>query len=104
MIKGLVTYDLQITRERTRLSKFLSIYGQRVQLSVFEFELEQKEYKEMLKGIVEFNKEYIITALSKGIKDELRSIRIYIFCNTCYGKMKKYEEEDRDLKQSIIIV
>lgn len=52
MKRGIVSYDITINRYRTKLSKLLSGFGERVQFSVFEFNLEEILYKEMIEKIL----------------------------------------------------
>ena len=49
-----ICYDIQNNKRRTRFSKFLEHYAVRVQKSVFEAELSQKKYNELLEGIDKF--------------------------------------------------
>ncbi|WDU82964.1 CRISPR-associated endonuclease Cas2 [Caloramator sp. Dgby_cultured_2] len=49
MIKGIISYDISIDRYRNKLSRILSNYCTRIQYSVYQFELDEKIYKDMLK-------------------------------------------------------
>ena len=60
-----VTYDIQDNRRRTKLAKLLLRYGQRVQKSVFEIQLNDKELPGLLRQI------------ERIIKTEKDSVRIY---------------------------
>ncbi len=44
-----VIYDIENTKNRTRLSRLLFEYGIRTQFSVFEVEVRQKEYNRFVK-------------------------------------------------------
>ncbi len=46
-----VAYDIPDDRRRTRLARLLSGYGERVQRSVFECELRESEYEELLERL-----------------------------------------------------
>ncbi|WP_218079674.1 CRISPR-associated endonuclease Cas2 [Anthocerotibacter panamensis] len=43
----IVTYDIPVTKRRTKVATLLSGYGKRVQFSVFECDLEQKQFHEL---------------------------------------------------------
>ncbi|WP_448516514.1 CRISPR-associated endonuclease Cas2 [Pseudothermotoga sp.] len=60
-----VSYDVVDDRRRNKLADFLENFGVRVQYSVFEVELKEKEYNVMIKGI------------KKRIKPEEDTVRIY---------------------------
>ncbi|WP_448523155.1 CRISPR-associated endonuclease Cas2 [Pseudothermotoga sp.] len=60
-----VSYDVVDDRRRNKLADFLENFGVRVQYSVFEVELKEKEYNMMIKGI------------KKRIKPEEDTVRIY---------------------------
>jgi len=60
-----VSYDVVDDRRRNKLADFLENFGVRVQYSVFEVELKEKEYNVMVKGI------------KKRIKPEEDTVRIY---------------------------
>ncbi len=47
--KFVVIYDIEETKNRTRLSRILFEYGIRTQFSVFEVEVGQKEYPKFIK-------------------------------------------------------
>ena len=66
-----VTYDIVDNRQRLRLAKVLSNYGQRVQKSVFECQLEDRQYLKMRKEI------------DKLLDLEEDSVRYYFLCASC---------------------
>lgn len=60
-----VSYDIIDTRRRTRLARLLLTYGTRVQKSIFEMYLEEKELPVLIKRI------------ERLISPEKDSVRIY---------------------------
>ena len=60
----LIIYDISDNKRRTKLAKELEAYGERVQLSAFEFFITPKEYN------------VLIAKVNKLIKEE-DSIKIY---------------------------
>ncbi|WP_053957659.1 CRISPR-associated endonuclease Cas2 [Inediibacterium massiliense] len=71
----LVSYDIVNDKKRNKLHKLLKNYGQRNQYSVFECDLDDKKYVEML---------YRINKIKVEIGD---SIMIYPICATCEMKI-----------------
>jgi CRISPR-associated protein Cas2 len=68
----LITYDIPIDKRRTKLAKLLEGHGQRVQYSVFECDMEDKQ----------------VTQLRRRLNRLLRpaegdSLRIYKLCANC---------------------
>ncbi len=72
-MKLLLTYDIQETKVRTRLSTLLESYGRRVNYSVFELDIKQHKLKELLTDIEQF-----------GTAQD--SIRLYYFCEESIAK------------------
>ena len=66
----LITYDVSDDSQRTRLSRLLEGYGDRVQYSVFEADLSRKEVQE------------ILSAAAKLVS-ESDSLRLYPTCAEC---------------------
>jgi len=71
-----VTYDIVDDRKRTRLAKTLTSYGNRVQKSVFECQIDDRQYLRM-KGQIE-----------KQIDPEEDSVRYYFLCGRCSGNIR----------------
>lgn len=101
MKKGVITYDISKTRERSLLAKLLQGYCIRIQFSVFEFELSNDVYEEMFKKIVDVFNKYKINSILYKDHNETYSIRIYILCDSCMkktycfeNKKSKYEIEE----------
>lgn len=76
---GIVCYDISTNRFRTEFSKILILYGKRIQYSVFEFNLPNNNYKEMISDIRLFHKNYKKYCVSKLYNDTNCSIRVYLF-------------------------
>ena len=70
----LVTYDVAKDRKRKKMSDFLLEYGVRVQYSVFECDLTEKD----VKAIMEKAEELIDLATD--------SLLMYPLCKNCVGK------------------
>ncbi len=70
----LISYDISVDRRRTRIAKILEGFGQRVQYSVFECDLEARHYQALWRK------------LARTIQpDEGDSLRIYRLCAACVG-------------------
>lgn len=72
----LVSYDIPDTPRRTKISKTLKDFGERVQYSVFECLLDQVLLDKM------------VYRLEKIIEKEEDSIRIYGLCGNCEKAVK----------------
>lgn len=68
-----VAYDIVDNSKRNRLAKILSSYGRRVQKSVFECRIEDRQYLKMKQ------------AVEKEIDPEWDSVRYYFLCRKCAG-------------------
>lgn len=68
----LVSYDIVDNRNRTRVMKLLKNYGQRVQLSCYECDLDEPRYLQMKKGVERF------------IDKRVDSVRYYRLCKGCF--------------------
>jgi len=71
-----VSYDITCDRRRRKVAKLLSGYGRRQQYSVFECDISEKRYREMVTGL---------TAIIDGDED---SVRIYRQCAMCRGAIE----------------
>lgn len=71
-----ISYDIEDDKTRTRLAHKLKDFGPRVQLSVFEADVTDKEFQQLKKMIDQV----------ELAKDD--SIRIYQFCEACFKKVK----------------
>lgn len=85
----LVTYDIKDDKKRNKVCNILKNYGNRVQYSVFECDINEKIYKRMINKILPY------------INNDEDSLRLYHLCNGCIKKIesygvKKYIEKDKD--------
>ncbi|MBW2146267.1 MAG: CRISPR-associated endonuclease Cas2 [Deltaproteobacteria bacterium] len=71
----MVSYDIVDNRVRNRVLRFLKNYGERVQLSVFECDLDDKMYQKMKKG------------LEKLIDRREDRVRYYRLCRSCLDRV-----------------
>lgn len=83
-----ISYDVKDDKRRNRIARTLLNYGSRVQYSVFEVNVGQRDLERLRK------------ALAKHINAEADSIRFYYLCDACYnrvevmGRGKPVEPED----------
>jgi len=71
----LVSYDIADDRRRHKVMKTLYGYGKRVQYSVFECEVRPAQVRELQQR------------LRKMIREEQDSVRFYMLCEECLGKV-----------------
>jgi len=71
----MVSYDIVNDKTRTKVMKFLKNFGNRVQLSVFECNLDDKQYARMKDGI---------EMLIDKKKDR---VRYYRLCKACMDRV-----------------
>lgn len=71
----MVSYDIVNDRVRNRALKFMKNFGQRVQLSVFECDLDHRMYQKMKKG------------LEKLINEDEDRVRYYRLCRGCVDRV-----------------
>lgn len=70
----LITYDIVKDRTRTKVSKILEDYGVRVQYSVFESDMNEKEL------------EIVLRKLKALIDPSEDNIKFYNLCGNCVSK------------------
>jgi len=78
----LISYDITDNNRRCRLHRFLRQFGNRVQYSVFEFYLTEKEFL------------YVQNEIKRIIDKKKDKIRLWQFCEICIKEtfcMGKYE-------------
>jgi len=73
-----ISYDIQDDQRRTRIHKALKSYGLWVQYSVFECELEKKDYLRL--------RDRLDCLLDKNAGD---SIRFYFLCEGCLKQVER---------------
>ncbi|MBN2497045.1 MAG: CRISPR-associated endonuclease Cas2 [Deltaproteobacteria bacterium] len=66
-----VCYDIRDDRRRTKVERICSAFGQRVQFSVFEAEIDERQYLELRDLLV------------RRIDPESDTIRFYRLCRRC---------------------
>ena len=71
-----ISYDITDNRRRQRLAKVLTNYGHRVQKSVFECQVDDRQYLKLKKSIEEI------------IDWEDDSVRYYFLCQRCQGNIE----------------
>jgi CRISPR-associated protein Cas2 len=85
----LVTYDIVDDQRRTKVAKILEDFGDRVQYSVFEMELDRPEQLDEMRS-----------SLAGVIDPQADSVRIYFLCLGCrtkitiLGQGEVYEDKD----------
>ena len=72
-----ISYDISNDRIRKKISDTLENYGKRVQFSVFECNISEKQLIKLYSQIAEL-----------AIKDDEASIRIYSLCKNCQEKIQ----------------
>jgi len=72
----IVSYDIPDDPRRTKISKILEDFGDRVQYSVFECLLDQDLLEKM------------IERLEKVVKEDEDSVRVYALCANCEKVIK----------------
>lgn len=73
MQRWLISYDVSSDKHRQKIAKTLLDYGERVQFSVFECDINEKELKRL------------VSKLTKLIENS-DSIRYYRLCSACRNK------------------
>ncbi|MBW1716792.1 MAG: CRISPR-associated endonuclease Cas2 [Deltaproteobacteria bacterium] len=71
----MVSYDIVKDKTRTKVMKFLKDFGDRVQLSVFECDLNDDEYSRMKEGV------------EKLINKKEDRVRYYRLCKGCMERV-----------------
>jgi CRISPR-associated protein Cas2 len=71
-----VSYDVTDNRRRTKLAHALKDFGERVQLSVFECRLDEKQVAKLRARV------------ARLIKPEEDSVRIYRLCSECSARLE----------------
>lgn len=88
----LISYDIEDNRERTKLARILGSYGNRVQFSVFECELDAQELKELVKKV-----------RSRIKLSETDSIRTYSLCEKDEKKTIYLGAKPQKISKTIVI-
>jgi len=72
----LVSYDIPNDRRRVKIAKTLEDFGDRVQYSVFECDLEQEHFERLRRR------------LEKIVKEDDDNVRFYLLCASCKAKVE----------------
>lgn len=72
-----ISYDIKNDRRRTKIHDLLKNYGERIQYSVFECELNRKEYQQLRDAL-----DPLIDV------EETDSVRFYRLCGECRRKLE----------------
>ncbi|MBD3886690.1 CRISPR-associated endonuclease Cas2 [Phormidium tenue FACHB-886] len=72
-----ISYDIPDDKRRTKIHKILKSYGQWMQYSLFECDLNNTQYAKLH------------ARLSQLIKPEQDSIRFYFLCRCCQAKVER---------------
>jgi CRISPR-associated protein Cas2 len=75
-MRYVVAYDISNNKRRKKLADLLDGYGMRVNLSVYEIELNQTRYKKLLQEI----------ETQKLCNKKYDSVRFYHICENCLAK------------------
>lgn len=84
----IISYDIVDDKKRTRVCNILKDYGRRVQYSVFECELSEKVFDEMIKKV------------KRQINEKEDSLIVFSLCEACkkkiilFGVRKSFEKDD----------
>ena len=73
----IISYDISIDKRRAKIAKLLEGFGQRVQYSVFECNLDDRECAVLMRKL---------QRLAKPAESD--SIRIYRLCSPCVKKVE----------------
>jgi len=71
----MISYDIVNDKTRTKVMKFLKDFGDRVQLSVFECDLDNDQYSRMKEGV------------EKLINKKEDRVRYYRLCKGCMSRV-----------------
>ena len=73
-----ISYDIKSDRRRNKIFKILKNYGAWIQYSVFECDIDKKDYlrlRQQLKAVVD--------------PEDDDSLRFYLLCESCKGKIER---------------
>lgn len=87
-----ISYDIQDDKRRTKVHKCLKSYGQWVQFSIFECDLEKKDYLKL--------RDRLDRLINKKNGD---SIRFYFLCDRCSNQVERIGGE-QPLSEGAIFV
>ena len=85
-----VSYDIVDNKKRNRMSNLLLDYGRRVQKSVFECDLNEKNLSQM------------IEEAASCIDADEDSLKIYRLCESCLSRIRTYGRQTNSEESMII--
>jgi len=93
MSRGLyvIAYDIADNRRRTQVAHYLEGYGERVQLSVFEAWLDERELQKVRKR------------LWRAVTEE-GSVRIYALCAACRERVEVLGDGKRTEEVGLLVL
>jgi CRISPR-associated protein Cas2 len=80
----IVSYDIVDNSKRSKIADILLDYGKRVQKSVFECDLNDKNLQQMIKETLMY------------INPEEDSMKIYRLCSECFDKIENHGRQIMD--------
>ncbi len=84
-MKYLITYDIENNKKRKKISTFLDEFGQRVNYSVYECDLNPVKLKKLKNSLL------------KAMDKKYDSIRFYHICQNCIPKSFELSPKRRDI-------
>jgi CRISPR-associated protein Cas2 len=91
-MRYLICYDISDDHRRNSISKFLLDYGERVQFSVFEFNITEKILDTIIKGI------------PGRISSDSDCVRIYRLCAECAGLIQTFGRQVISEPKSVVVI
>ena len=88
----LVSYDIPNDKRRLKIAKILEDYGDRVQYSVFECDLPEKQFQKLVKE------------LEQVLEESEDSIRIYLLCQTCVTKIRAMGQAEPPAEAPVVYI
>jgi len=96
MMRFTITYDISKDKKRNRLVKILEEFGERVQKSIFEFELTEAQYINLMKRL----KEKGFLKRDPNYPDD--SINIYYFDKNTETKTQRFGKKEPIIDRKLL--
>ncbi len=87
-----ITYDIPNDRRRVKIARWLERYGERVQYSVFEMWLTEKEWKRLWQH------------LNRLINPQEDSVRVYYLCAVCRQRITHLGQGDTTPPPAVVVI
>lgn len=97
MIRFTITYDITKNSKRNKLVKILEEFGERVQYSIFEFELTEAQYINLMKRLKE--KDF----LKPDLEHPDDSINVYHFDENTKKKIQRYGKKEPIIDKRLLL-